>query len=306
MKKSFIFPGQASQYVGMASDLYNAFEIAKKLFDRAEEILNFDLKSVCFSGPEEELKKTYITQPAIFVHSVVIAALLKDKGLSPAAVAGHSLGEYSALVAAGVIDFENGLKLVNIRGQLMYEAGINKPGTMGAIVGLLPDEVREICASFKNDGIVQPANFNSPGQIVISGEKAIVLKALEVAKEKKAKIATELVVSGAFHSPLMAEAQNGLSKILNETHFTDATVPVYTNVNARPETKAPVLKELLLKQLTQPVRWEEIITNMIHDGFDSFIEAGPGNVLKGLLKRIDRNAHCDLCGTVEEVNNFGE
>lgn len=306
MKKAYIFPGQSSQYVGMALDLYSSFDIAKKRFEQADEILGIDLKNICFNGPEVELKKTFITQPAIFVHSVIVAELLNEKGYSPVAVAGHSLGEYSAMVSAGVLNFENGLKLVKERSRLMYEAGINKPGTMGAVIGLEVDVVNEICNSLQNEGIVQAANFNSPGQIVISGEIKTVLKALEAAKEKGARMAMQLVVSGAFHSPLMLEAQKGLEEVLNSTPFNDASIPVYTNVTSKAETNAAKLKALLLQQLTKPVRWEEIIINMINTGNSKFIEVGPGSVLKGLLKRIDKEADCQICGTVEQIENFGE
>jgi len=252
------------------------------------------------------LKKTHITQPAIYVHSVLVAELLKQKNIKPVAVAGHSLGEYCALVTANVLDFENGLKLVKERSRLMFEAGQNKPGTMGAIIGLSEQQIKEICSSLQSEGVIQPANFNSPGQIVISGEKHTVLAALEKAKEIGARIATELVVSGAFHSPLMLEAQEGLANALNQTEFKDASIPVYSNVTSKAETKAEELRSLLLKQLTNPVLWQNIMLNMINDGYTDFIETGPGNVLKGLLKRTDRNASCELCGTVEQMESMGE
>ena len=306
MSKTFIFPGQASQYVGMASDLYDKYDLARQYFNTANEIMEMDLKKICFSGPEEELKKTYITQPAIYVHSVLVAELLKQKNIKPLAVAGHSLGEYCALVIANVLGFEEGLKLVRERSRLMFEAGKNKPGTMGAIIGLSNEQIDDICRSLQNQGIVQAANFNSPGQIVISGEKHTVLAALDKAKEAGARIATELVVSGAFHSPLMLEAQDGLAKALNETEFKDAEIPVYTNVTSKPAQKAEELRSLLLKQLTRPVLWQDIMVNMIADGYTDFIETGPGSVLKGLLKRTDRNASCELCGTVEQLESFGE
>jgi [acyl-carrier-protein] S-malonyltransferase len=306
MNKAFIFPGQASQYVGMAADLYEKYDLAKDYFEIANDIMGMDLKKICFQGPEEELKQTYITQPAIYVHSVLIADLLKQRNINPNAVAGHSLGEYCALVTANVLDFESGLKLVKERSRLMFEAGKKRPGTMGAIIGLSSEQIAEICQTVQNEGIVQPANFNSPGQIVVSGEKNAVLAALDKAKEAGARLATELVVSGAFHSPLMLEAQQGLSKALNETKFNDAKIPVYTNVTSKPVLKADELRSLLLKQLTSPVLWQKIIVNMVGDGHTEFIEAGPGNVLKGLLKRTDRNASCEICGTVEHLESFGE
>lgn len=306
MYKAFIFPGQASQYVGMARDLYDQFDLAKKYFETANDIMGMDLKTICFNGPEDELQKTYITQPAIYVHSVIVAGLLRQKNITPVAVAGHSLGEYCALVAAGVLNFESGLKLVKERSRLMFEAGKRNPGTMGAIIGLSVEQVDDICNALSKQGVVQPANFNSPGQIVISGEKEIVLSALEIAKKAGARIATELVVSGAFHSSLMLDAQDGLAQALNNTQFKDAQVPVYTNVTSKAVTDANELRSLLLKQLSSPVRWQEITLNMIADSYNEFIEVGPGNVLKGLLKRTDKNAVCDLCGTVEQLSHFGE
>ncbi len=305
MKDAFIFPGQASQFVGMAGDLYEQFDLAREYFDKANDILGLDLKKLCFEGPEEELKQTYITQPAIFVHSTIVAGLLKQKGVEPRAVAGHSLGEYSALVAAGAFDFESGFRLVKERSRLMFQAGQSRPGTMGAIIGLEDDQVKEICASLKSEGIVQPANFNSPGQVAISGERGVVLKALEVSREKGARKAVELEVSGAFHSPLMEEAIEGLQKAIASTEIKDIDIPVYTNVTAGPVKKSAEIGELLLKQLSSPVRWREIIENMAKDGFENFVEVGPGKVLKGLHKRINRDLDCQTCGTVEELNTFG-
>ncbi len=306
MKTAFIFPGQASQFVGMAKDLYETFELARSYFDRANEILGFDLKKVCFEGPEEELKKTYITQPAIFVHSVVVNELLKEKGMQPQGVAGHSLGEYSALVAAGSLSFEDGLKLVQKRGQLMYESGKNNPGTMAALIGLSEEQVNALCDELRSEGIIQPANFNSPGQIAISGEVAVIHKAIEKAKEMGAKKAVELVVSGAFHSPLMDEARAGLQEALEKTEIKAAQVPVYSNVTAQPVTAADKIRSLLYRQLTSPVLWQKSMENMIADGFERFYEIGPGKVLTGLLKRINRQVPCQPLGTVEQINATGE
>ncbi len=306
MKTAFIFPGQASQFVGMAKDLYETFELARSYFDRANEILGFDLKKVCFEGPEEELKKTYITQPAIFVHSVVVNELLKEKGMQPQGVAGHSLGEYSALVAAGSLSFDDGLKLVQKRGQLMYESGKNNPGTMAALIGLSEEQVNALCDELRSEGIIQPANFNSPGQIAISGEVAVIHKAIEKAKEMGAKKAVELVVSGAFHSPLMDEARAGLQEALEKTEIKAAQVPVYSNVTAQPVTAADEIRSLLYRQLTSPVLWQKSMENMIADGFERFYEIGPGKVLTGLLKRINRQVPCQPLGTVEQINATGE
>ena len=306
MKTAFIFPGQASQYVGMGKDLYETYPEAKEIFDTANDIVGFDLKYVCFEGPEEELKQTYITQPAIFVHSVAVYRLLKGKKILPDGVAGHSLGEYSALVAADALQFEDGLKLVQKRGELMYKAGKEKPGTMAALIGLSPEKVYEICDSLKNEGIVQPANFNSPGQVAISGDVATVHTAMELAKAAGAKKAVELVVSGAFHSPLMEDAQSGLKEALEKITIKDAQVPLYSNVEAKPVQKANQIRDLLYRQLTHPVRWQEIIENMIRDGFFNFYEVGPGKVLKGLQKRINRETPCSEVGTAEQIEKLGE
>ncbi|APF20204.1 malonyl CoA-acyl carrier protein transacylase [Caldithrix abyssi DSM 13497] len=306
MKKAFIFPGQASQFVGMGKDLYEHFESARRIFDQANEILNFDLKKVCFEGPEEELKQTYITQPAIFVHSMAVNTLLEEKGLKPDGVAGHSLGEYSALVAAGSLTFEDGLRLVQKRGQLMHESGNKNPGTMAALIGLSAEQVYELCEKLSDKGIIQPANFNSPGQIAISGQVEVIRQALDVAREMGAKKALELVVSGAFHSPLMDDARAGLQEALEKTEFKDARVPVYSNVTGGPVTARDEIRHLLFKQLTSPVLWQKSMENMIADGFAAFYEIGPGKVLCGLLKRINRQVPCQPIGTVENVNRVGE
>jgi [acyl-carrier-protein] S-malonyltransferase len=287
VKTAFIFPGQGSQYVGMGKDIYEGSVTAKTLFDKADEILGFPISRLCFEGPEEELKQTKNTQPAIFLHSIVLFHLIHKKQFE--ITAGHSLGEYSALVAAEALTFEDGLKLVRLRGELMQQASVEHPGTMAAIVGLDSKIVNELCIEASAGGIVQAANFNSPGQIVISGSTAGVRKAMVLAKTQGAKIVKELPVSGAFHSPLMESAQAGLKAALERTEIRDTSVPVYANVTARPMRYADEIRNLLLRQLISPVRWDESVTNMITDGAATFVEIGPGKVLQGLVKRINGN-----------------
>lgn len=285
--RAFLFPGQGSQYVGMGKDLYEHFPIARMMFDKADDILGLRLSVLCFSGPEDELKQTNNTQPAIFVHSVIAASLLKQqrKDETAAMAAGHSLGEYSALVAAGALTFEDGLRLVRIRGELMQEAGVRQPGTMAAVIGLEPAALEDVCAEASAQGVVVPANFNSPEQIVISGSVGGVRKAMELAKASGAKLVKELQVSGAFHSPLMEFAQDGLKNALNTVTFHESSVPVYANVTGAPATKPEEFRQLLLKQLTSPVRWTETLRAMEAAGATEFVEIGPGKVLQGLAKK---------------------
>ena len=284
-KKVFIFPGQGSQYVGMAADLYEKSVEAKEMIKTADDALGMNLSYILFNGPEEQLKQSEFTQPAVFLHSVILASLIRT--LSPDAVAGHSVGEYSAFVASGAIQFYDAVKLVRERGIAMQKAGIEKPGTMAAIIGLDEDQVIQCCNEASEEGIVQCANFNSPGQIVISGEVNAVKKAMEICKSKGARLAKELQVSGAFHSPLMDSAKEKLKVALNNTPVYNLRFPLYANVTAKPVEKKEEIKNLLYEQLSSPVQWVQTINNMVNDGVEEFYEIGPGKVLQGLVKRIN-------------------
>lgn len=299
-KRAIVFPGQGSQYVGMGKDLAGALPAAKQLFGRADEVLGVPLSRICFDGPEEELRQTKNTQPAIFLHSMAVAAVLTDRRADMAA--GHSLGEYSALVFAGAISFEAGLKLVRLRGELMHQAGTEQPGTMAAVIGLDGDAVSEVCAAASSAGVVQPANFNSPGQVVISGSVEGVRAAMERAKQQGAKLVKELPVSGAFHSPLMAPARKGLEQALASAEIHDARIPVYANVTAEPVQDAGSIRRLLLEQLTMPVRWEQSVARMAADGATEFVELGPGKVLQGLVKRIAAGASTLGVDTLKDLS----
>ena len=285
--KAFVFPGQGAQFVGMGKDLYEQSPLAKEYFEKANEILGFRITDLMFDGTPEDLRQTKVTQPAVFLHSVISAIVLGDK-FNPEMVAGHSLGEFSALVAAKALTFEDGLILVSKRAQAMQKACELEPSTMAAILGLDDEIVEEVCDTIK-DTVVVPANYNCTGQIVISGTMEGIDKACEILKEKGAKRALKLSVGGAFHSPLMQPASEELEIAINSTNFSTPICPVYQNVNAYPQTDPSAIKENLIAQLTEPVRWTQTIKNMITDGADEFIELGPGDVLKGLIKKVNPN-----------------
>ncbi len=283
---AYVFPGQGSQFVGMGKDLYDNHSQAKAMFDKANEILGFDIARLMFEGTDEDLRQTKVTQPAIFLHSVALAACL-GPGFRPAMVAGHSLGEFSALVAAGVLGFEDGLRLVSKRALAMQKACEARPSTMAAILGLEDSEVEQACAQVDGE-VVVAANFNCPGQVVISGSLEGIDKACELLKEKGAKRALKLSVGGAFHSPLMEPARAELAQAIADTPFQAPYGKVFQNVDAQPHSDPERIKANLIDQLTAPVRWTQTIEAMIREGATRFIEAGPGNVLQGLVKKVDR------------------
>lgn len=288
--KAYVFPGQGAQFVGMGKDLYDNSPLAKELFEKANEILGFRITDLMFEGTDEDLKQTKVTQPAIFLHSVILAKTLGDD-FKPEMVAGHSLGEFSALVAAGALSFEDGLTLVAKRANAMQKACEAEPSTMAAIVGMDDETVEEICGEI--DEVVVPANYNTVGQLVISGSFKGIDLAIEKLTEAGAKRAIKLPVGGAFHSPLMEPARAELEKAINETNIQSPVCPVYQNVNATAVTDAEEIKKNLVAQLTAPVKWTQTVKNMITDGVTSYTEVGPGKVLQGLVKKVDRKMPCE-------------
>ena len=282
--KAFVFPGQGAQFVGMGKDLYENNPVAKEMFDKANEILGFNITDLMFNGTDEDLRQTKVTQPAIFLHSVILAKTMGDD-FNPDMVAGHSLGEFSALVAAGALSFEDGLRLVSARAQAMQKACEKTPSTMAAVLALPDAKVEELCASV-TEGVVVPANYNCPGQIVISGSIEGVDAACAKMLEAGAKRALKLKVGGAFHSPLMEPARAELADAIAHTDFHAPKCPVYQNENAEPQTDPETIKKNLIAQLTAPVRWTQTVQNMIAAGADTFVEVGPGAVLQGLVKKI--------------------
>ena len=283
--KAYVFPGQGSQFVGMGKDLYENSALAKEMFDRANEVLGFNITDIMFNGTDEDLKQTKVTQPAIFLHSVILAKTMGN-AFQPDMVAGHSLGEFSALVAAGALSFEDGLKLVLARALAMQKACEKEPSTMAAILNLDDDVVEKICNEI--DGVVVPANYNCPGQLVISGSMEAVQTACEKLTEAGARRALILPVGGAFHSPLMEPAREELAAAINSTNINSPICPIYQNVNALPMTDSEQIKANLIAQLTAPVKWTQTMQNMLQDGASSVIEVGPGKVLQGLFKKVNR------------------
>ncbi|MFQ6617396.1 MAG: ACP S-malonyltransferase [Fidelibacterota bacterium] len=305
-KLAFIFPGQASQHVGMGYDLYCNYEIAREMYDRASRILNYDIAKISFEGPMEQLTQTRVTQPAILIHSLIITDILKNLKIQPHMVAGHSLGEYSALACAEAFSFENALELVKIRAEEMQRAGEENPGTMAAIIGLDPEKVEEVCIEVQDIGVATIANYNCPGQIAISGSVDAVRKAMEISKEKGARRAIQLEVSGAFHSPLMSTARQTLTEALNGVEIKSPKYPIYTNVTADPTTDPEEIRLLLIRQLESPVLWTQSIQNMIKDGAHTFLEVGPGKVLQGLVRRTDKSIHAAGIEKIEDIESFLE
>ena len=304
LKKSWIFPGQASQKVGMGLDLYENTDLGKNYYDLANDILGEDIKDISFNGPDEKLKITKFTQPAIFIVSTIISHLLLEKGHNPDGVAGHSLGEYSALAAAGGIDFETGLELVKVRSNSMDNAGKLIPGTMAAVIGMDRARVKELTQKLSSEKIVVAANYNTENQIVISGNIETVQDFIDIAKENGARMAIPLNVSGAFHSPLMKPAREELADKLDSIEITDINIPIYSNVNAKPTRKGSDIKKSLINQLENPVLWFDSINNMVNDRFSKFTEIGPGKVLCGLNKKINKDLFTNNIESYRELESY--
>ena len=304
MKNSWIFPGQASQKIGMGKDLYENTKIGKKYYEIANDLLDTDIQSVSFNGPEELLKKTKHTQPAIFIVSTIIGKIMIENGYSADGVAGHSLGEYSALVIAGAFDFVSGLELVKTRSKSMHNAGKINPGTMAAIIGMSTNEVENLCNRNSSDHLVVAANYNTENQIVVSGHIEAIENLINNAKEYGARMAVPLNVSGAFHSPLMIPAREELADKLDSVEISDISIPLYSNVDAKPITKGKDIKNSLIRQLESPVLWYNSIQQMIKDGYTSFIEIGPGKVLQGLNRKINSAVSTKGIQSYEDIINY--
>ncbi|MEZ4690426.1 MAG: ACP S-malonyltransferase [Ignavibacteria bacterium] len=305
-KTAVVFPGQGSQVVGMGKDLYEKFDLAKDIYKRADEIMEMPLSKISFEGPSDLLMQTHITQPALFVHSYILTQLIGDK-IKADATAGHSLGEYTSNVYANSIDFENGLRLVKKRGELMKVSGVKRPGTMAALIGLNENQIDEICKKAKEHQIVQPANYNAPGQIVISGDVEAVQRAMKIAKEDpyNSKLVKQLPVSGAFHSELMLTSSEELRVTIDKMEFKNANIPIYTNVEAEPIVNHDIIRNSLFRQLMASVKWQQIITNMTENmNITKFYEIGSGKVLTGLIKRIAPESELHNIGTAEDLLKF--
>ena len=306
MSKALVFSGQGSQYVGMLRDICEKYPLADTLVEKANDILGYELSKIMFEGPIDLLKETRYTQPAIYLHSSIICSLIKDK-LDFSFTAGHSVGEYAALFASGVIAFEDGLKLVAKRGELMFTAGLDKPGTMFAIINLEDEKVERICndlTDIEKDNIVVPANYNSPGQIVVSGSADYLRNNIGAFKEAGARLVKELIVSGAFHSPLLNSAKEELRIIINSTKFNNTKTPIISNVYAAPLTNSDEIKNALIQQLTSPVKWTQSILKMKNLGINEFTEIGPGNVLQGLIKRTITDIKINGIDKSEDLENY--
>ena len=305
MATAFVFPGQGSQKVSMGHDLFTSSKVGKKYFDLANEIMGTDIQSIIFNGPEEKLKETQYTQPAIYIVSVILGHILLEEGQQPDMVAGHSLGEYSACTIAGSLTFETGLSLVKLRAESMQDAGTTNPGTMAAIIGMTDEDVISMCNTISSDeSVVVAANFNCPGQVVISGDINAVHEAMGKANDLGARMAKELNVSGAFHSPLMDPAKKRLSAALDTIEINTATMPVYANVTAQPTTGSDELRSNLKSQLDCPVKWHETIDNMKTAGATEMMEVGPGRVLQGLTRRIDKKLISKGVETLEQIEGI--